>query len=275
MDVQFRQKRINHIFHYTKSFESLIQIINQGFAPSYCQEQITDLTYLIPMVSFCNISIQDVDLYMRYGNYGLGMSVDWAIRNQISPVIYVHDNSPFARLHRSINEILLFDMLNTQVADFQRQIYDAVDSGKEYTYQPPQDDRYTRLLSDINNITVPALQFFKNWKVKYDGQDIITYHEREWRYIPELIGFKKIILSEEEEFATYIDKESSPKPHLPQFALQIDSIEDIRYLIINSEEERSSLINSLNAKFGEPAVLSALFNGTFLILNYEQIKNDF
>src|SRR5689334_2541951 len=109
METNFTQKRINHIFHYTTSFDSLIGILSNGFVPSYCQEEITDLIYLIPMVSFCNISIRDVDLYMRYGNYGIGMSVNWAIKNRISPVIYIHETSPFNNLDREINYILLQD----------------------------------------------------------------------------------------------------------------------------------------------------------------------
>lgn len=275
MEANFSQKRINHIFHYTKSFDSLIGVLTKGFSPSYCQEQITDLVYLIPMVSFCNISIRDVDLYMRYGNYGIGMSIDWAIKNRISPVIYIHETSPFNNLHSDINKILLWDLVNGQFADAQRQFKEAMDKGEAYNYSPPADERHTRLLSEINKLTVPALQFFKNWKVQYQEQEIITYQEREWRYIPDLQDEKKIIPSSDDEFASYSDKEVKPKPHLPKYALQIDSITDLRYIIISNEEERSNVINCLILKFGEKNVLDALFSGTLLILTDQQVKNDF
>jgi hypothetical protein len=85
--------------------------LKTGFHPSYCQEKIGDLKYLIPMVSFCNISIRDVGLYMRYGDYGIGMTMDWALQNRISPVIYVHENSPFSDLHSRINKLLLWDVM--------------------------------------------------------------------------------------------------------------------------------------------------------------------
>lgn len=49
MEANFSQKTVNHIFHYTKSFESLVGILSTGFSPSYCDEQIGDLTYLIPI----------------------------------------------------------------------------------------------------------------------------------------------------------------------------------------------------------------------------------
>lgn len=275
MEAEFSQKRINHIFHYTRSFDSLIGVLQKGFSPSYCQEQITDLVYLIPMVSFCNISIRDVDLYMRYGNYGIGMSIDWAIKNRISPVIYIHETSPFNSLHRDINKILLWDLVNGQFADAQRQFQEAMDKGKAYNYTPPADERHIQLLSNINMVTVPALQFFKNWKVDYKGQQIITYQEREWRYIPDLKDEKKIIPSSDDEFAAFNDKDAKPKPHLPQYSLQIDNITDLRYIIISNEDERSNVIDCLKGRFGEKDVLDALFRGTLLILTDNQVRNDF
>lgn len=271
-DIIFNQKRINHIFHYTQNPEALINILTNGFAPSYCEEKITDLTYLIPMVSFCNISIRDVDLYMRYGYYGIGLTIDWALRNRISPVIYIHENSPFNNLHRQINEILLWDLGSRQMADAVKQFEEANAKGEPYNYQ--SDEKHTKLLSDINKLTVPALQFFKNWKAEYRGNEIITYQEREWRYIPELGDGKKIILSSEAEFASY-DKEVRPKPHLPEHALQVSSITDLRYIIISHEEERSTIIKCLNEKFSNQKVLEALFNGTLIILTDQQVKNDF
>lgn len=63
--MHFKQKKINHIFHYTASVESISAILNNGFAPSYCKEEIADLTYLIPMVSFCNMPIPLFDMFRR------------------------------------------------------------------------------------------------------------------------------------------------------------------------------------------------------------------
>lgn len=273
--MNFSQKRINHLFHYTLSIEKIHCIISNGFSPSYCMEEITDLVYLIPMVSFCNIPIRDVDLYMRYGNYGLGMSVDWALKNRISPVIYIHENSPFNSLHSDINKILLWDLANGQLTEAQRQFQEAMDKGVAYNFSPQADERHIKLLSNINMVTVPALQFFKNWKVEYEGQELITYQEREWRFIPNLETEKKIIPNSDEVFANYLDKEIKPKPHLPQYSLQIDKITDLRYIIINNEEERSELINCLKNKFGEKEVIEALFSGTLFILTNNQVKNDF
>ncbi len=273
MEANFTQKKVNHIFHYTKNFDSLVSILSTGFSPSYCEEQIADLTYLIPMVSFCNIPIRDVDLYMRYGNCGIGMSIEWAIKNRISPVIYVHENSPFNDLHRRINEELLLDMVYRQFEDIGAQIETAVDRG-EVDYHPKPKEGHSRLLPIINRITVPTLQFFKNWKVQYQQQEIITYQEREWRYVPDLQDGKRIIESSNDEFDNYKNG-AKPKPHLPEYLLPIDTISDLRYIIISNEDERRDIINCLTEKFGDKDIINALYSGTLLIFTDEQVKNDF
>lgn len=67
IESDFNQKKINHIFHYADNFEIFQKILKNGFAPSYCSENINKIEYFIPMVSFCNIPLRDVDSYMRYG----------------------------------------------------------------------------------------------------------------------------------------------------------------------------------------------------------------
>lgn len=274
MEANFTQKKVNHIFHYTKSFDSLASILLKGFSPSYCEEQIAESIYLIPMVSFCNIPIRDVDLYMRYGGYGIGMSIEWAVKNTVSPVIYVHENSPYNDLHRRTNMELLADMVQRQLEDVATQMEAAIDRG-EFDYHPKPKEGYGKLLQIINrDITVPTLQFFKNWKVQYQQQEIITYQEREWRYVPNLKDGKRIIESSDEEFDNYKNG-TKPKPHLPEYLLPIDSITDLRYIIISNEEERSGAIKCLIEKFGEKDILNALFSGTLFILTDQQVKNDF
>lgn len=274
MDAKFNQKRVNHIFHYTESLERLLSILSNGFAPSYCEEKLTDLTYLIPMVSFCNISIRDVDLYMRYGNYGIGLTIDWAIKNRISPVIYIHENSPFNSLHRQINEVLLGDFFSKQFADFQQQIHESLEKSEGYSYSPGDTTNQTKLLTEINKLTVPALQFFKNWITLYHGNEIITYQEREWRYVPELESGSKIIPSSDPQFAKFIDKTQKPKPHLPNYTLQFD-ISDIRYIIIKNETERIKVIKWLSKIFKPEYVTGAIIEGKLFILTDQQVRNDF
>lgn len=161
----FKQKKISHLFHYTTEFDILLNIIENGFSPSYCYENIDELEYYIPMVSFCNIPITDVQLYMRYGEYGIGIDLEWARKRSISPVVYIHDSTPFKGLHRRINEILLNNYLFKSLQSLTLEITD----GEENDKKKEEENNFIKSLKSINDETVPAIQFFKNWKTMHEG----------------------------------------------------------------------------------------------------------
>lgn len=240
VENDFSQKKINHIVHYLDNFEVLLKILKDGFAPSYCLENIIESDYYIPMVSFCNIPLKDVDQYMRYGKYGLGMSLDWALKNRISPVVYIHESTPFK--------------------DFSKKLF----NGGLY-----KDD--IKKFDVILEAITPAIQFFKNWKTTYKGKEIITYHEREWRYIPDLEDNKVL---DPDEFNQMKASSFKKKPHLPEYSINFN-IEDIRYIVINSENQRNRVINSLMKKYDNNLVIESILSGKLMIINDELIRNDF
>lgn len=268
IELEFNQKKINHIFHYTNSFEVLLKIIRNGFAPSYCDEKINDVEYYIPMVSFCNIPLKDVDLYMRYGKYGIGMSFDWALKQSISPVIYIHENTPFKDLHSRINTLHLNRFAKTVLEKEIKKIIEEDETEVNYSEE-------FEIIKQINEITVPTIQFFKNWKTNFNNKVIITYQEREWRYIPSLIEEKSLITKDDKEFEELNVKGLRPKPHLPKYSLKIDSISDLKYLIIKTEEQRNIIMKLLEKKFSYEKLKDSILSGKFMILTEDQIKNDF
>lgn len=268
IESKFNQKKINHIFHYLNNFEILIKILNNGFAPSYCKEVINDTGYYIPMVSFCNIPLRDVDLYMRYGKYGIGLSLNWAVENSISPVIYIHDKTPFKNLHSKINQIQLFNLANKMINNILEAKSNKQDDETDYT-------EYDELIKNINNVTVPTIQFFKNWKTKYNGQQIITYQEREWRYVPILENEKRLITKDDKEFEQLEKKTFRKKPHLPNKILEISKIEHLRYVIIQNDKQLKRVLNTLKSKFGEKNVIHSILSGNLMIIKDDLIFNDF
>ena len=240
VENDFSQKKINHIVHYQDNFEVLLKIIKKGFAPSYCLEEINSSEYYIPMVSFCNIPFKDVDQYMRYGKYGLGMSLDWALRNAISPVVYIHENTPFR--------------------NFSKKLF-------EHSITNANFDSYNNILKS----TLPTIQFFKNWKTIYKGKEIITYHEREWRYVPDLQNDK---ILDKDEFTERKSTDLKKKPHLPEHSLNFD-LEDLRYILINNEDQRTRVITILKKKYGSEHVINSILSGKLLIIDDNLIRDDF
>lgn len=88
------------VFHFTRSSENLISILAHTFRPHFCLEDLNvvmpdsrheeDLEFAIPMVSFCDIPLSQVSPHLKhYGNYGIGLSKDWAISSGLAPVLYV------------------------------------------------------------------------------------------------------------------------------------------------------------------------------------------
>jgi hypothetical protein len=264
------QKKINHIVHYNDNFEIVLKILKNGFTPSYCDEKIGDFEYYIPMVSFCNIPLRDTNHYMRYGKHGIGMSLNWALRNSISPVVYIHETTPFKNFHSEINKIHLYDIANKILAGKVKEITENIKDETDYS-------TYDELLNRINRITVTTIQFSKNWKTTYKQNEIITYQEREWRYIPDLINSneKRIITEVEEEFNLLKKKKFRPKPHLPEYTLKIDLIEDLKYIIIKTDDQRNKIINILINKFGDKELKNSILTGNLLIIKEEIIHNDF
>lgn len=268
IENEFNQKKINHIFHYTDNFEVLLKILKNGFAPSYCAERINNVEYYIPMVSFCNIPLRDVDLYMRYGKYGIGMSLEWALKNSISPVVYIHETTPFRNFHVNMISTHFKRMFN-EVFNNQK-IEDLENRVNNFDYS-----EYDKNLSEITEISTSAIQFFKNWKAFYKGREIITYQEREWRFIPKIENGKKLITDNDNEFNEIKNKKFRKKPHLPDYAVELTGIENIRYILINNENQRERVINVLNKRFEAKNVIKSILSGKLMIIKEELIHNDF
>jgi hypothetical protein len=264
MKNKIDQKKINHVCHYTKRFDILIRILKNGFVPSYCLENINDFKYYIPMVSFCNIPFSDVNLYLHYGEYGIGMSLDWALNNSISPVVYIHKTTPFRNIHA---EIKFYNHKNMIDEIFDCKPFDEVENNvNNYDY-----DNHTKKSNELNEIAVSAIQFYKNWETEYRNQNIRTYQEREWRFIPKLKE-KKIISEIDDDFKSI---EKKDKPHLPMHVIKLADIESIRYILIKNENQREKILNELNKKFGEAEVRKSILSGKLMIFTKRLINNDF
>ena len=247
-EYEFEQKKINHVFHNTNRFEYLEGIIKGGFQASYCKEEMQGYKYLSPMVSFCNIPIGEVDKYARYGKNGIGMSMEWAIKNKVNPVLYIHRGSDY------------FNILDTRSL-FKREHLDK------------NEDKLVK-------IALKLLTNIKCWKTIYKEKLINTYQEREWRYVPNLENRREILdeTHDHQEYRLFTDEKEKPKQHFPEHRLNIEKISDISYIVVTKETQRKKVIERLKAKFDEESkevVDEALINGKLSILTASQIRNDF
>ena len=101
------------LFHFTSNIDTLKLILENGFWPRFCLEDVKWLKYpgfdfiAYPMVCFCDIPLSRVNEHVSfYGEYGLGLTKEWAVRNGITPVQYISDKSNIPQAYRELSDIV-------------------------------------------------------------------------------------------------------------------------------------------------------------------------
>ena len=124
----------NSLFHFVDNLDWLIDILGNGFKARYCLENFPkiDIPLAIPMKCFCDIPLGMIKRHMsRYGRYGVGIKKNYAKKNGVTPVIYVHEKSRILRrfvsaLKNQDDELAkfipYFKRYNEKVSGKQRQV---------------------------------------------------------------------------------------------------------------------------------------------------------
>lgn len=94
--------RTSSLFHYT-TYNGLKSILKQGIIPNYCKEDFSidgdAFAVGIPMVSFCDIPLtRTYEFTKRYGHHAIGLSKEWALKNQINPILYIKNEDIISSL---------------------------------------------------------------------------------------------------------------------------------------------------------------------------------
>lgn len=100
----------DNLYHYTRKFECLINITKNGFEFRRCEEDLpltgypgSPLTlpgvikyFIYPeVVCFCDIPFNLVNKHiLQYGEYCIGLTKEWGMSNGITPIRYVHYETP-------------------------------------------------------------------------------------------------------------------------------------------------------------------------------------
>lgn len=186
----------NSIFHYTGSIDNLKSILSDKyFKVKYCNECISInnddekafIRIAVPMVSFCDIPFSDVKAHTKsYGNYGIGLSKEWAKRNRINPVLYLEKNSRIAESFSAIE--WLSGSLNTDPAFVDSELDSLGQKSYGLRIQVEKALCYMKNYSD---------DLFLKHKKKII-RDYVFYNEREWRFVPDEIEGNRFLLLKDE-----------------------------------------------------------------------------
>lgn len=154
----------NNLFHFTKSLDFLKGILAHGFLPRYCLEDVSflDIEYMgYPMTCFCDIPISRLSEHTAfYGEYGIGLTKEWGLKNQLAPLIYTPPESAITELARYL---LKLDLNN--------------EDGSPTPAQHDLNEHFFRILPMIKPIS--GKMVVAGTIVEKD-----FYQENEWRYVP-------------------------------------------------------------------------------------------
>ncbi|MEY4877024.1 MAG: hypothetical protein RL708_2173, partial [Bacteroidota bacterium] len=204
----------NSLFHFSKSLEVLLSILNDKFYGSYCKETFffnSEKSVLgIPKISFCDIPLTAISNTKQYGEYGIGMKKEWAKRKKLNPVMYLEKDS-------LISETVV-SSINGLHNITSKMIKPSIDSANEH---PINVELYKSMLSGVD-FTLDSICFIKPYEedLERDGMETIKNHrfydEREWCYIPLTYKHDKKLIVDEDYYNNWRNK-SDKKELLKDF----------------------------------------------------------
>jgi hypothetical protein len=240
----------NSLIHLTKTKESLIGILHDGFKVHYCNEKICtkigDVLFAVPCVCFCDIPLSEIKNHIsNYGCYGIGLKKEWAIKKGLNPILYIEKESDIGGDIKSFLE------------------------------------HYNGINLIINNeVAAAALINLLGYMKNYEGNSIRGDHtipnyrysdEREWRFVHNSHGAIPFLTPDDIKTQEQINNVN----------IRIENIkldftpDDITYIIIKEESEILSFINIVRELKGEYYHLNQVEKLTTRILTVEQINTDF
>lgn len=214
------------LFHFTKSLKYLKGILKGGLWPRYCLE---DLTWLdiddhaaYPMVCFCDIPLSRIGEHTDfYGDYGIGLSKEWGLRNGLNPAIYCSEKGFVPR----VADYLLNDML-----------FAKFDEGSE-EYER-HGENFWRLMKLVKPLS--GSMFIRGSLVQKD-----FYQENEWRYTPEMDLDNHVIFQDEFE-----KKKRAANRRARKFSLKF-SPADIKYIFVKNDSDIPEVVDFINDNFDQ------------------------
>jgi hypothetical protein len=242
----------NTLFHFTNSIDNLLNILQNDFSPHYCLEIFNNTELAYPMVSFCDLPLFLIRKHLElYGSYGIGLSKSWGMRNSISPILYVHDNSLLSKIKF---ESILYspDYVKLKVLSKEALIY--------------RQQLYWSFLKNYKGRT------YRNGKYI---DDVRFYDEREWRFVPDssvFIGGRFVL--EKEEYLDENKRSDANSKLAEKFKLEFTP-NDIQYIIVNRESEILQMIRDIERIKGNRYTADDVKILTTKIISYERISEDF
>ncbi|NHA43747.1 hypothetical protein C1O31_09805 [Staphylococcus schleiferi] len=174
-----------------------------------------------PMLCFCDIPLNQLNDHNKwYGDYAICMKKSWGIEKKLQPLHYVINTSDYIKMYQNIfNNIISRQNIEDETFEF---IFNSLFYLKHFKGQ--------QYCEKTDKLEEKIFMDEQEWRsIKFFDQDIETFENF---YINEDSGYKKVI---------YNDALTKLNDNRLEF-----KCEDIRYLIVKSEEDVIKLIKDIN-----------------------------
>jgi len=206
----------NTLFNFTKEFEYLKSKIENGFKPRLVLEGYhstlgKEIEIAVPMVCFCDIRLSQILTHVEeYGDYGIGLEKEWAMKKRVEPLIYALENSTPIKIFKNfVNK-----KSNTQ---------------------------------ERKNV-LRFIAYLKPYSGMQNGKNRNFYNEREWRFVPN-VDLDTYSL-EKKEFEEEIKKNDKNCLLFENSGTGLDfDFKDIKYIILKHRSEISDVVKIIRNRF--------------------------
>jgi hypothetical protein len=246
----------NELFHFTE-FRFLKSILNnKAFFPRYSLEfchlsdQFERRAPLapIPMVCFCDIPLEMTKEHrQRYKNFGIAMTESWKLKNKLNPITYYQFDSDLANVTCELmNTPSNFIELINDYYKTDSRIHILETIAKKLRYQ----QYFIKQYENKENIYIEYAGKVREFEKRR------FYDEREWRYIPFQADKNEDLFITIEEFDNETTlKEANNRMRKYKLSFEID---DISFLIVESEKQRAELNQLCESIFSQPPEIKVL-----------------
>ncbi len=220
--------RSDTLFHFTKNIDVLKSILQNGFWPQYCLEDVSWQGYpgyddvAFPMSCFCDIPISKINDHVNfYGRYGVGLKKEWGIENHLNPVFYFTGNN---KLYQSMGVL----------SDILYQVSDSEIRNKGM-------DSIRHFHSHAKCISGTVLNIQQDKKVEKD-----FLQESEWRYVPSDERIKQYLHRNKYNDHDELHQCNQLTSKYCKLNIMPD---DIRYIFVHNDSEIPDMINFINTSY--------------------------
>lgn len=237
--------RTSSLFHFTKDPGVLLRILETGLIPNYCRE---DLSYFdrtvnvgVPMISFCDIPLTRTSMFKaRYGDYAIGLSKEWALKNHINPILYVNDE----------RILLSLGFLRAYKSSLDSEVKSRGGGETSISINLFDPESLKGITAFINRGNAKdAVYSFMGYMKRYiskgpDGSDQSNYIENEWRYVvtDEGIDWKWSL----DEYMAWRGNGDKPEPSDALKAKKLTfNVGDITHIIVKTESEVHHIVDAI------------------------------